>query len=381
MTVRRPNAFVVAVAAACLVLAACGGGTRADTATEKQTVGSNAPALQVTFRLMTPGSDTQAMLDYEVLVQAGKVHLSRVGYPGVTESSPFPARTLTYDGSRLLLHAPDNVIPYQLFEDVAHATGPGDPQSALAEIAPFLPFDATAAYSQLVCPGAKKLQDAKDLGRAAVQYSCEAANGGPSAIWVDKTFGIELSPLLPSGAKFLANPTVDASTFATTPPAGVNVETLGNRKLKPGDPAPGFAITEVPPFVSAGKTAVGQPINSSEFTGRRYVLAFFGESVLFSPEGPEVASLRDLSDLTAGGTMPTVLGVLETAGNFVDKGGIFTTKGWHFRVGYEQTRVQHQFGFTDELDYAFVNADGTISTLHPNAMSKADLQAAIARLK
>lgn len=366
--------------AASVVLTACTNVSQAGNPTRKET--APGPALEVSFRLMTPGSDSQAMFDVDAIVQSGKVHVSRVGYPGNTATNPSPATTFTYDGSRLLIHDPENVVPYQLIEDAAHATDPNNSRRpALADVAPFLPFDASTASSQLLCPAAKQLQDGTDLGRAARKYSCTAAPGGPAAIWIDKAFGFELSPLLPADTKFLANPHVEASTFSTTPPAGTSTETLGGNKPKPGDRAPAFKVTEVPAFASAGKSTVGRPISSTDFAGHPYVVAFFSENLLFGVDGPEAASLRSLDNLTNAGTTPKVLGVLETASDFVDKGGIFTGKGWHFAVSYENSRVQHQFGFTDQLDFAFVNSDGTISALHSGAMGGADLRAALGNLK
>jgi hypothetical protein len=43
--------------------------------------------------------------------------------------------------------------------------------------------------------------------------------------------------------------------------------------------------------------------------------------------------------------------------------------------------VQHKFGFSDQLDFAFINADGTISSLLSGVMGKSRLQAALADLK
>lgn len=377
---RSSRAFVLA--SAYVALTACTSGTQAGSPAGKETALTGAPALEISFRLMTPGSDSQSMVDVDAIVQSGKVHVSRVGYPGKTATNPSPATTFTYDGSRLLIHDPENGVPYQLIEDAAHASDPNDSRRpALADVAPFLPFDPTTATSQLLCLAAKQLQEGTDLGRAARKYSCSAAGGGPATIWIDKAFGVELSPLLPSDTKFLANPHVDATTFSTTPPTGAGTETLTGNKLKAGDRAPGFTITEVPSFTSAAKSGVGRPISSTEFAGRPYVVAFFGDGLVFGGDGPEAMSLRSLNDLTNAGTTPKVLGVLETASDFVDKGGVFASKGWHFPVGYENSRVQHQFGFTDQVDFGFVNSDGTISSLHSGPMGAADLRVALGNLK
>src|SRR4051812_8679506 len=102
MTMSRSTVFVLAVAY--LVLAACSSGKQVGNPTGKETAPSPAPSLEVKFRLMTPGSDSQAMLDVDVIVQSGKVHVSRVGYPANSTANPFPATTLTYDGSGLLIH-------------------------------------------------------------------------------------------------------------------------------------------------------------------------------------------------------------------------------------------------------------------------------------
>jgi len=218
------------------------------------------------------------------------------------------------------------------------------------------------------------------LGRPAVKYSCAATTGGLAEVWIDKAFGIALSPLVPADAKFVVNPPIDAGTFSTAPPAGVKSEVIGSG-AKTGDKAPAFTITEVPPFVSADKSAPGKPISSTELAGHPYVLAFFDESFLFGGDDGAVTSLRDLSDLSTGGTKPAALAVLLTASNFVDKGGIFASKGWKFRVAYDDSRVQHLFGVSDRLDFVFVNGDDTISAVRPGVMTKAELQAALGRLK
>jgi hypothetical protein len=140
-------------------------------------------------------------------------------------------------------------------------------------------------------------------------------------------------------------------------------------------------VTEVPVFVSPDKAATGGAISSSEFAGRRYVLAFFGEGIAFDPTAPEVGSLRQLDELTAGGTIPVVLGVLITAGNFVDKGGLFRSKGWHFRIAYDDSRVQHKVGVSDQPDFALINADGTISAVFTGVMSRSQMQRALAGLR
>src|SRR5436190_16241676 len=98
MTVSRSTAFVLA--ASCLVLTACTGGKQVGNPTGKKTSRSSTPSLEVTFRLLTPGSDSQAMLDLDVIVQSGKVLVSRVGYPAIRTANPFPATTFTFDGSR-----------------------------------------------------------------------------------------------------------------------------------------------------------------------------------------------------------------------------------------------------------------------------------------
>ena len=376
---RGPIALVVV--GVFVALAGCGGGTSAGGLSSSRSASGGAAALEVRFRKVTPGSDSAAMVDYDAVVQGGEVRLVTIGYPDESGSDPFPAKTFVYDGRRELIHDIENVSPYQQIENAATAKSPGGGEPALAPVAQFLPFDTRTAYWQWLCPQAKRLQDGVDLGRHAVQYSCQPTYmiGNSPTIWVDKAFGIALGPLLPAAAKFIGEPHIDATTFSTAPPAAANADVIGTA-LQPGDRAPAFTVTEVPVFVSPDKTATGRPISSSEFAGRRYVLAFFGESVLWDPNPPEVGSLRQLDELTAGGTSPAVLGVLITTGGFVDKGGLFASKGWHFRIAYDDSRVQHKFGFSDQLDFAFINADGAISALFSGVMGKSGLQAALADL-
>jgi hypothetical protein len=367
----------------CVALAGCGSGTSASESSDGKRGPSAAAALEVTFRRLTPGSDSAAMVDYDAVVQSGKVRLSTVGYPDGSESHPYPAKTYVYDGSRQLIHDTENELPYQLFENAVHAKWPGSggTEPALAAVAQFLPFDPRADYSRWLCPKATRLQDGVDLGRPAVQYSClpTGVNRNSDTVWVDKAFGIVLGPLVPAGARFIAKPRIDATTFSTAAPAGPKVDVIATGP-QPGDQAPAFTVTEVPAFGSKDKAAVGRPISSSEFAGRPYVLAFFDGGILFDPEGPQTSSLRRLDELTAGGTTPTVLGVLITASDFVDKGGLFKRKGWHFRIASDGGRLQHKFGFSDLLDFAFINGDGAISALHSGDMSKSQLQTALARL-
>ena len=373
--------IAVLIVGVVVALAGCGGGTSARGSSSSRSASGGAAALEVAFRRVTPGSDSAAMVDYDAVMQGGKVRLTIIGYPDESGSDPFPAKTFVYDGRRELIHDIENVTPYQQIENAATAKSPGGGEPALAPVAQFLPFDARTAYWRWLCPQAKRLQDGVDLGRPAVQYSCQPTYmiGSSPTIWVDKAFGIALGPLLPAAAKFIGEPHIDATTFSTEPPAAASADVIGTAP-KPGDQAPAFTVTEVPVFVSADKTATGRPISSSDLAGRRYVLAFFGEGVLWDPNAPEVGSLRQLDELTAGGTSPAVLGVLITAGGFVDKGGLFASKGWHFRIAYDDSRVQHKFGFSDQLDFAFINADGTISALFSGVMNKSGLQAALADL-
>ena len=61
----------------------------------------------------------------------------------------------------------------ELFENAATANWPGGREPALGLLAQFLPFDARAPYWQWLCLQRKRLQDGVDLGRSAVQYSCQ----------------------------------------------------------------------------------------------------------------------------------------------------------------------------------------------------------------
>ncbi len=315
------------------------------------------------------------MLGYDAVVEHGRVRLTILAYADNSGSDPQPLLTVTYDGTRELIHDRENVVPYQLFKNAARATSPVGGGPALAVIAQFLPFDPRAGYWQSLCPNARQMQAGTDLGRPAQKYSC----GKRPAIWVDKASGIALGPLVPTGAKFTTNPSIDATTFGTIPPAGAKVEVFSTAP-KPRAKAPNFTVTELPKFTPNDKPTAGRPISSREFAGRPYVLAFFDENILFDPNGPEISSLRTLDELTASGTRPVVLGVLLTDTELVDKSDLLASAGWHFRIAYDDTRVQHKFGFMDELDFAFIKADGTIAQLHSGVMSKPQLQKAIAAL-
>ena len=87
-----------------VALAGCSGGTSAGGSSTSASASRGAAALEVTFRRVTPGSDSAAMVDYDAVVQGGKVRLTTVGYPDESGSDPFPAKTFVYDGRRELIH-------------------------------------------------------------------------------------------------------------------------------------------------------------------------------------------------------------------------------------------------------------------------------------
>src|SRR5262249_10574422 len=104
---RRPIALVIV--GAFVALAGCGGDASAGGSSSSGSRSGGAAALEVTFRRMTPGSDSAAMVDYDAVVQSGKVRLMTIGYPDESGSDPFPAKTFVYDGSRELIHDIENI--------------------------------------------------------------------------------------------------------------------------------------------------------------------------------------------------------------------------------------------------------------------------------
>ncbi len=46
-----------------------------------------------------PGSDSAAMVDYDAVMQGGKVRLMTIGYPDESGSHPFPAKTFVYEAA------------------------------------------------------------------------------------------------------------------------------------------------------------------------------------------------------------------------------------------------------------------------------------------
>lgn len=75
---RSPIAVVIV--GVFVALAGCGGGTSAGGSSRSRSASGGAAALEVTFRTVTPGSDSAAMVDYDAVLQGGKVRLTTIGY-------------------------------------------------------------------------------------------------------------------------------------------------------------------------------------------------------------------------------------------------------------------------------------------------------------
>ena len=138
----------------------------------------------------------------------------------ILEDVPPTHWLVIYDGDRLFAHLSDFKDPYQVYDS---------PDDFGGEFYDFvrswvlLPGSARMAEA---CPDAERLGTRSILGRTAVGYRCGRSHAEmvtARRMWVDRTTGLVLRAGRLVADQVDPHPQIDASTFSTTQPEGVEV--------------------------------------------------------------------------------------------------------------------------------------------------------------
>jgi peroxiredoxin len=277
-----------------------------------------------------------------------------------------------WDGSRILEHDGDSVFPYTIYE------APFEHPDELAPIQEFMIGDPTINPNPM-CKHAEPLTGAPQvLGRTTIRYRCQPSNDSllGATILVDQSTGL----LLRSGplrvSRVDTSPTITPDTFSTQAPPGAKVDTIAAKR--PTAPKP--TDQKAPPFRL--QLLDGGTVSSAEFGGRPYVLAFFSSDLYFDHGElcPRcVPALLLAQQLSHRGTDPMVLAVQN--GERGKPGFPLVPPGLTLPIANDpDTALQHAYGLTHEVGFAFVGSDGTIRTVIDHPASSKEISDALSTL-
>ena len=363
-----PRAVAVALTST-LMLAGCGARVTADQHVVPASPGASEfadgpVAVHFELRFTQDGESPKGTID---VIAAGprKVRVAVVG--------PEIGRLVeVWDGTRLLEHDKDSVFPYTIYE------APSEHPDELAPIQEFMIGDPTTSTNPL-CKHAERLAGERQLrGRTAIPYRCQASNSSllNGRILVDESTGL----LLRSGPLHVSrvddSPTVDADTFSTQAPPGAKVDVIAAKHTTRPKPS----HQEAPPFRL--DLLDGDAVSSAELDGRPYVLAFFSSDLYFDHGElcPRcVPALRLVQQLSHHGTDPTVLAVQN--GERGKPGFPLVPTGLRLRIANDpSSALQHAYGLTHEVGFAFVGSDGTIRAVIDHPASSNEISDALSTL-
>jgi len=374
-----PTALTVG---ATLAIASCGGATatppeRAHRSTQPApatTLAVPPPVVETTYRTDVPADEEEGEsvpARYDVL-SAGRrlVRVDLQTYHDVEMTDPDEHVTYTFDGVRLLTYDSGRDPLYMRYD------APREHPDTWSEVADWLspPPAPMPGRSCTRLPAQRSLH-----GRAAVGYTCrydatDDSEAWTDEEWVDRATGAVLQQPYLKLERLVVNPHVDATTFATQPPAGVPLTVVAGRTPPPGQQrrVPAFTLDRL----GGGRVA------STDLVGRPFVLAFYSADFAFDESGTSVASVIALQQLTHGGSSPTVVGV--QVGERLVKPGVppLKPRGVSVPIGYDDKAVlQHSLGLNAQLGFAFVRSDGTVAATYDRAPTHAELQRSLAGLR
>ena len=366
-----------------LVAAACGSNqaTSEDHPSQHSTTDAlrgATPRVEVTYDDREHTSDGPYRA-HAVLLAAGPHHI-RYEFT----STGYAPMLFIYDGQRLLVHDAESSQPWSLFEAPEQ-----HPEEFAAVSGTFTPPDS--AEFEKGCPSATIIGHRRILGRTAVGYHCAAqflADGsGFSARvdWLDQKTSILLQSGHFHATAFDEHPRLDASSFSTEPPAGARVARYAEQ-MRPGDPprkAPGFELERVPKPADDAAGGDGT-VSLSDYVHQPLVIEFFSSDLGFDPEGETchgcVASMLTLQRLTEGGTSPRVLAV--QGGEAGKPGFPLIPQGLRVDVVNDpDSDVQHSYGLSDLVGFAFIGSDGLIHQVFDKAATDQQLKDALHALQ
>jgi peroxiredoxin len=365
---RRLTTGAAAVVTLCMV-PACGsapepGSTHSPTA-PSSTVSRAAIAVTYEGHDRTSDGPSDAHIDL-VAVPPDHVRyaLKQTGYPQML---------FVYDGTRLLVHDPEESQPWSLYEKPEEHPD----QFAVSDL---FTAPGSAEFAK-GCPSAKPLGHKRILGRNAAGYHCAAhflADGsGTFAFteWLDQKTNVLLESDQIHATSFDEHPDITAATFSTTAPAGAKVAVYAARQHA-GDPpkkAAAFDLNRV-----TGTSGTGT-VSLSDYTDKPVVLAFFSSDLAFGDEDCAgcLDALAALTQLTHGGTNPAVLAVQD--GEEGKPGYPLIPKGLHVDVVVNDpaSDVQHAYGLDGQVGFAFIGADGKVHQVFNKAPTDQQLKDAV----
>jgi peroxiredoxin len=264
------------------------------------------------------------------------------------------------------------VFPYTIYE------APSEHPAELAAIQEFMIGDPSTSPNPL-CKHAERLTGARPvLGRTTIRYRCQRNNDSllGSTILVDQSTGLLLRSGPLHASRVDTSPTVTADTLSTHAPAGAKVDVVAAKH--PTGPEP--SNQKAPPFRL--RLLHGGTVSSSDLVGKPYVLAFFSSDLYFDQGElcPRcVPALHLVQQLSHHGTDPTVLAVQN--GERGKPGFPLVPGGLRLRVANDpDTALQHAYGLTHEIGFAFVGSDGTIRAVIDHPASRNEISDALSTL-
>jgi outer membrane lipoprotein-sorting protein len=355
-----------------LVLAGCGSGppevNRKPAPTPVQQSALPGQPIEAWYTIRSHSDEGSFRADFH-LIAAGAKRI-RV----TSRSTAMEPESFVYDGDKVLLYDASYAIPYMLYE------APEEHRDVFGMVQGWLldPGSDTFAKS---CPQPQPITTTRTIAdRTAVGYTCHRATGQGgmftgAEIWLDQATGLLLKQGLLEADKVNATPRVDASTFSTEPPPGVQVDVYA-AKHSPGgkqQQAPGFTL----------QLLDGGTVDLNDLAGKPFVLAFFTSDLYFDPNGEVCArcipALLAVQQLTQDGTRPRVLAV--QTGDEGKPGYPLVPDGVELTVGRDSTgTLQHRYGLSHQVGFAFVGSDGTIDRLYDGPATDQQLRDALAAL-
>ena len=354
---------------AVLMLAGCGARETADqrvapVSPEASEFADGPVAVHFVLRFTEDGQSLKTTIDV-LAAGARKVRVKAVG--------PEIGRIVeVWDGTRILEHDQDSVFPYTIYE------APSEHPDELAGIQEFMIGDPTTSPNPL-CKHAERLTGARPvLGRTTIRYRCQPRNdsllGG--TILVDRSTGLLLRSGPLHASRVDTSPTVGADTFSTQAPPGAKVDIIAAKH--PTGPKP--PDQEAPPFRL--DLLNGGTVSSADFDGKPYVLAFFSSDLYFDHGElcPRcVPALLQVQRLSHHGTDPTVLAVQN--GERGKPGFPLVPAGVRLRIANDpDIALQHAYGLTHEVGFAFVGSDGTIRAVIDHPATSTEISDALSKL-
>ena len=360
---------VVVVLTSTLVLGGCGARGTADqhvalASPEASEFAGGPVAVHFVLRFTEDGESLKTTID---VLAAGprKVRVKVVG--------PEIGRIVeVWDGTRLLEHDQDSVFPYTIYE------APSEHPDELAGIQEFMIGDPTTSPNPL-CKHAERLTGARAvLGRATIRYRCQPRNDSllGATILVDRSTGLLLRSGPLHASRVDTSPTVGADSFSTQAPPGAKVDTIAAKHATRPKPSHQAAHPFRLDLLDGGT------VSSAELDGKPYVLAFFSSDLYFDHGElcPRcVPALLQVQHLSHQGADPTVLAVQN--GERGKPGFPLVPPGLRLRVANDlDTALQHAYGLTHEVGFAFVGSDGTIRAVIDHPASSNEISDALSTL-